>query len=140
MSNQERKQKTLQKFNIIMAIVMMLALFLFANSSILFSQTFKEVNFPDGSIAGKESSVKLHINYRIYQISANVIKFDLPEVSFVKVGIYDKNKNLVRTYIYNNLQAGTYEININSANMEKGNYTCVLSAADVEESSQVIIE
>ncbi len=140
MSNYEKKQSTLQKFNIIVALAMMLALIILANSNILFSQSFKEVNFPDGSIAGKESSVKLHTNYRIYQSSNNVIKFDLPEVSFVKVGIYDGNKNLVRTYIYNNLQAGTYEININPANMEKGKYTCVLSAADVEESSLVIIE
>lgn len=139
MLNIERKENTLQKFNLIVAIAMMLGLIIFANSN-LFSQQFKEVNFPEGSIAGMESTVKLHTNYRIYQSSPNVIKFDLPEVSFVKVGIYDGNKNLVRTYIYNNLQAGTYEININPANMEKGKYTCVLSAADVEESSLVIIE
>ncbi len=140
MSKFEKKQNTLQKFNIVFAIAMMLALFIFANSNILFSQSFREVNFPDGSIAGMESIVKTHANYRIYQSSPNVIKFELPAVSYVKVGLYDSKKNLVRTYIYNNLQAGTYEININSANFEKGNYTCVLSAADVEESSLVIIE
>ena len=140
MSKLERKEKNLQKFNIIFAIAMMIALFVFANSSILFSQTFREVNFPDGSIAGAEGLVSINANYRIYQSSSNVIKFELPSVTYVNVGLYDSNKNLVRTYIYNNLQAGTYEININSANFEKGKYTCVLSAADVEESSQVIIE
>ncbi len=136
----EKKQNTSQKFNIITAFAMMLAFFIFANSNILFSQSFTEVNFPNGSIAGKENIINTNSSYKIYQTSPNVIKFDLPDVSFVKVGLYDSNKNLVRTYIYNNLQAGTYEININSANIEKGKYTCVLSTSDVEESSLVVIE
>lgn len=140
MSNFERKEASLRKFNIFLAMVMMLALFIFANSNILFSQSFREVNFPDGSIAGVERIVNTHSNYRIYQTSPNIIKFDLPEVSYVKIGMYNEKKNLVRTYIYNNLKAGTYEISINSANIEKGKYTCVLSTADVEESSQVVIE
>ena len=123
-----------------MAMAMLIALFLFANSSILFAQQFKEINFPDGSVAGMESKINTHTNYRIYQFSQNVIKFELPEVSFVKIGLYDTKNNLIRTYLYNNLQAGTYEININSANLDKGNYTCVLSSADVQESSKVIIE
>lgn len=136
----EKKQNTSQKFNIITAFAMMLAFFILANSNILFSQSFTEVNFPNGSIAGKENIINTNSSYKIYQTSPNVIKFDLPDVSFVKVGLYDSNKNLVRTYIYNNLQAGTYEININSANIEKGKYTCVLSTSDVEESSLVVIE
>ncbi len=140
MSSHELKNKRLQRFNIIMALALMAVLFIFANSNILFAQQFKEVNFPDGSIAGIESSINTHANYRIYQFSQNVIKFELPEVSFVKIGLYDDKNNLIRTYLYNNLQAGTYEININSANLDKGKYTCVLSSADVQESSKVIIE
>lgn len=140
MSSHELKNKRLQRFNIILALAMMAALFLFANSNILFAQQFKETAFPDGSVAGMESKINTHTNYRIYQFSQNVIKFELPEVSFVKIGLYDFKNNLIRTYLYNNLQAGIYEININSANLDKGNYTCVLSSADVQESSKVIIE
>ncbi|HMQ80025.1 MAG TPA: hypothetical protein PKE39_03315 [Ignavibacteria bacterium] len=136
----ELKNKRLQKFNIILAFAMMIALSIFANTNILFAQQFKEVNFPDGSVAGTESRINTNANYRIYQYSQNVIKFELPEVSFVKIGLYDNNNNLIRTYLYNNLKAGTYEININSTNLDKGNYTCVLSSADVQESSKVIIE
>ena len=133
----KRKQNALKKINIIAA---MIALFIFANSNILFSQTFKEVNFPDGSIAGVESIVKTNVNYKIYQSSQNVINFDLPEVAVVSIGLYDLNNNLVRTYIYNNLLAGSYEIKINPENLSKGNYTCVLSTDKVKESSRVIIE
>ncbi len=140
MSSYEKKGNRLQKVNIILAVAMMIALFVFANSGLLFAQQFKDVKFPDGSIAGMESRINTNINYRIYQASPNLIKFDLPAVSYVKIGLYDAKSNLVRTYIYNNLTAGTYEININSANLDKGSYTCVLSSADVQESSQVIIE
>lgn len=135
-----KNQKTSKKFNVILAISGMIALLFFMNTNTSYSQNFKEVNFPDGSMAGIESTVKLHTNYRIYQSSPNVIKFELPQVTYVKVGIYDVNHNLVRTYIYNNLLAGTYEISINAKNMESGKYTCVLSAGEVEESSQIIIE
>lgn len=140
MLSEELKNKRLQKFNIIVALAMMIALFTFANTNILFAQQFKDVSFPDGSVAGTESRINTNASYRIYQYSQNVIKFELPEVSFVKIGLYDNRNNLIRTYLYNNLKAGTYEININSANLDKGNYTCVLSSADVQESSKVIIE
>lgn len=141
MSGYEKKQNTLQKFNIFAAIVLLIALFLFANSGMLFSQTFKEVNFPEPSVKIAFSKLEAAgLNYRIYQSSASTIKFELPEVSFVKIGLYNSNRNLIRTYIYNNLQAGNYDINLNTANLEKGNYTCVLQTADVQESSQVIIE
>ncbi|MBE2226546.1 MAG: hypothetical protein IAE93_04365 [Ignavibacteria bacterium] len=140
MSNREMNNKRLQKFNIILAIAMMAALFVFANANILFAQQFREVNFPDGSIAGIESRITIEKEYRIYQASQNLIKFDLPAVSMVNIGLYDTSNNLVRTYIYNNLSAGTYELNINSENLGKGSFTCVLSAGSIRESSKLIID
>lgn len=58
-------------------------------------------------------------SYKIYQNSENIVKFEIPEASYVKIGVYDNNNNLVRTYIYNNLSAGVYEINFTSGNLEK---------------------
>jgi hypothetical protein len=140
MSKYELKNSRLQKFNIIMAIAMMLALFLFVNSNMLFAQEFKDVNFPDGSVAGLESKITVDKEYRIYQVSQNLIKFDLPSVSIVNISLYNESNGLVRTYIYNNLKAGTYEINISSVNLGRGNFTCVLSAGNVKESSKLIID
>lgn len=134
------KEKNLKKFNIIMAFVLLIILFFIANENILFSQQFKDIGFPDGSVAGMISkNTETHV-YRIYQSAPNVIKFDLPAVNFVKIGLYDSKSNLVRTYIYNNLNEGTYEITLNSSNLDKGIYTCVLFSAEAQESSQVIIE
>lgn len=117
-----------------------IALFLFLNSGVLFTQDFKDVNFPDGSVAGLESKLTIDKEYRIYQVSQNLIKFDLPSVSIVNISLYDESNALVRTYIYNNLKAGTYEINISSVNLGRGNFTCVLSTGNVKESSKLIID
>lgn len=140
MSNKERNNNRLQKFNIILALAMMAALFIFANTNILFAQQFREVNFPDGSVAGIENRVVIEKEYNIYQVSQNQIKFELPSSSYVNISVYDNSNNLVRTYIYNNLAAGTYEINISPENFGKGNFTCVLSAGDIKESSKLIID
>lgn len=77
---------------------------------------------------------------KIYQSSANVLKYEIPSESYVKIGIYDKSHNLVRTYIYNNLKAGTYELNFTSGNLVKGSYSCVLSSGGLNESSVFNIE
>lgn len=118
----------------------LIALFFFLNAGILFAQDFKDVNFPDGSIAGIESKITIDKEYRIYQVSENLIKFDLPSVSVVNISLYNESNSLVRTYIYNNLKAGTYEINISSVNLGRGNFTCVLSAGNIKESSKLIID
>ncbi|MEO8512894.1 MAG: hypothetical protein ABI543_05000 [Ignavibacteria bacterium] len=134
----QQKSKSLRSIRIFSFLAVVVCFI--SGTNTLYSQSFREVNFPDGSIAGMESIVNTHANYRIYQSAPNAIKFELPAVSLVRVGIYDSNKNLVRTYAYNNLKAGTYEISINSENIQKGKYTCVLSTADAEETSQVVIE
>lgn len=118
----------------------LIALFIFLIAGILFAQDFKDVNFPDGSIAGIESKITIDKEYRIYQVSENLIKFDLPSVSVVNISLYNESNSLVRTYIYNNLKAGTYEINISSVNLGRGNFTCVLSAGNIKESSKLIID
>jgi hypothetical protein len=141
MSRDERRQNSLQKFNIAFAVAMLIALFLFANSSILFSQTFQEVNFPEPSINVMSSKLEAaSTNFKIYQSAFNVIKIELPGKSNAKVSLYDSKSNLIRTYIYNDLPKGSFEINLNTANLQKGVYTGVLNISDVQESTQIIIE
>ena len=136
MTAMERKENRLQKFNIIFAIILMFVLFLFVNANFIFAQQYKEAGLNDPSIAGMISST----SYKIYQNSENIVKFEIPEASYVKIGVYDNNNNLVRTYIYNNLSAGIYEINFTSGNLEKGSYTCVLSSGSHQESTKIAID
>lgn len=132
----ERKENRLQKFNIAFAIILMFLLFLFMNSNLLFAQSYHEVGLNDPSVAGLSNN----IGYKIYQNSPNTVKFDIPEASYVNIGIYDGKNNLVRTYIYNNLPSGTYEINLSSGNLDKGTYTCVLTSGSHRESSKIAID
>lgn len=131
----EKKENRLQKFNITFALILMFLLFLFMNSSLLFAQNYQEAGLNDPSIAGISE-----VNYKIYQNSPNVVKFDIPHASYVKIGVYDVNNNLVRTYIYNNLPEGTYEINFSSGNLDKGTYTCVLNSGSHQESAKIAID
>lgn len=130
----ERKENRLQKFNIIFALILMAVLFLFVNSNLLFAQ--QEAGLNDPSIAGLVSNT----GFKIYQNSENKVKFEIPEASYVKIGVYDSKNNLVRTYIYNNLSEGVYEINFTSGNLEKGTYTCVLSSGSHQESTKIAID
>jgi hypothetical protein len=138
----EIKETRMQKFNILFAVILMVILFLVANSTFLFAQShndakFHEVGLNDPSIGGISNTAS---GFKIYQSSANSVKFDVPKSSSIKIGIYDNNNNLVRTYIYNNLNAGTYEINLSSGNLDKGTYTCVMNAGTEQESSKITID
>jgi hypothetical protein len=132
----------MNKINIIFIITAISSLL---SSNVLLAQNFHEVGLTDPTFAVtfvNTKSVNTSTDFKIYQLSANTIKFEVPAVNNLKIGLYDNYNNLVRSYIYNNLQAGSYEINFGSGNIKKGKYTCVMySSSGVEqESSQINIE
>lgn len=131
------KETKMQKSDIFLGFLI-IAVLLLANSSNILAQSH-EVGLHDPSIAGYTSNTT-ETGLKIYQNSKNVVKFEISEANFVKIGLYDSNTNLVRTYLYNNLTAGTYEINLSSGNLNKGVYTCVLNSGNGQESSKIIIE
>jgi|SRR4030095_3743784 len=133
------------KYKLGSIITVILPFILLLNTNIK-AQNFHEVGLTDQLISTTISTTKLFNNtsadFKIYQVSANTVKFEVPAVNNLKIGLYDNYNNLVRTYIYNNLKAGSYEINFGSGNIKKGKYTCVMySSSGVEqESSQINIE
>jgi hypothetical protein len=131
------KETKMQKSDIFLGFLI-IAVLLLANSSNIFAQSH-EVGLHDPSIAGYTSNAT-ETGLKIYQNSKNIVKFEISKANFVKIGIYDNNNNVVRTYLYNNLTAGTYEINLTSGNLSKGVYTCVLSSGSDQESSKLVIE
>jgi hypothetical protein len=105
------------------------------HSAPVFSQVTREVGLDD-----KTYTVSLyHNDVKIYQASQNIIKFEVPDVSYAKISIYDKNSSLIRTYLFNNLREGTYEISTSSGNFKKGTYNCVLQTEKIQESSVITI-
>jgi hypothetical protein len=114
------------------------------NIGITKAQSFHEVGLFETTTSIAVSKIlgnnSVSTKVKIYQSSSNIVKYDIPQMAYVKIGIYDKSNNLVRTYIYNNMQAGTYELNFTSGNLNKGMYTCVLNASGVSESAMFSIE
>jgi hypothetical protein len=106
----------------------------------LFSQSFHEAGLTDPSLTNATVLHDTGGDIRIYQNSSNIIKFDIPEVATLKVGLYNKYDYVVRTYIYNNLKAGTYEIRIDSGNLAAGVYNCVVTSPNNTQSSLVSIK
>jgi hypothetical protein len=108
------------------------------NSSHIYCQYNSEIGLEDRSFTANNLPV-LSDNIRIYQASENLIKFEVPDVNYAKISIYDKNSSLVRTYLFNNLREGTYEISTSSGNYKKGKYNCVLQTENFQESSIIQI-
>ena len=133
----ESRQK---KLNLLFAIFMILTLIIVLNSMKLFSQSYHEVGLTEPSLTNASVLHDTGGDIRIYQSGSNIIKFDIPEVASLKVGLYNKFDFVVRTYIYNNLKAGTYEIRINSGNLAAGVYNCVVTSPDNTQSSLVSIK
>lgn len=133
---------TLNQINF--TVIAVFSFFLLTATGNLSAQSFHEVGLTDPSITASKEYAKLEkkksADFKIYQVSSKIIKFEVPEVSNLKIALYDRNDNLVRTYIYNNLTAGAYEINIGSGNIKKGKYTCVMYSLFNQESSQIKVE
>ena len=123
------------RFSRIVLFTVMISAIFIVNSSPIFSQVNRE--------AGLEERTSLvflyHNDVKIYQASQSVIKFEVPDVNYAKISIYDKNSSLIRTYLFNNLREGTYEISTSSGNFKKGTYNCVLQTEKKQESSVITI-
>lgn len=133
----ESRQK---KLNLLFALFIILTLIIIFNTSKLFSQSYHEVGLTEPSLSNSSVLHDTGGDIKIYQNGNNIIKFDIPEVASLKVGLYNKFDYVVRTYIYNNLKAGTYEIRIDSGNLAAGVYNCVVTSPSNTQSSLVNIK
>lgn len=70
----------------------MIVFFLFVNSNLLFSKNYHEIGLNDPSITGVFFT-KSEAGNKICQTSAKLVKFDILEAAFLKIGIYNKKTN-----------------------------------------------
>jgi hypothetical protein len=67
------------------------------------------------------------------------IKFQIPEVEFVKLTIYDILGNEVRTIVDENKFAGTYEVGLDANDLSSGIYFYTLNAGKYFDSKKMIL-
>lgn len=121
------------------AISFILLLILYLSSAVLFSQNKPNANL----INTQKNNVKnftLESKVKIYQFSSSIIKFETPQINFAQIILYNSDNCIVRTYVFNNLKQGIYEINIKSENIKLGKYTCLLIADEYYDNTQVLIQ
>lgn len=146
MSNQEQKIKLISRINLAIGVIITLLLIFFMNSSV-FAQVIPNQKAILGGIAGIKSTPSekdFPLLYRVYESNTKphikTIKFDVPLSSQVKLFIEDKFGNVVKAFLYDNLQTGSYEINLIWANLDEGNYVCKFSAGDYKKTLNLISE
>ena len=83
--------------------------------------------------------------YRLYNNYPNPfnpttnIKFDLPGNTFVKLTIYDMRGSEVQEVINTRMNAGSYELSFNGANLSSGVYFYRLTAGNFVETKQMVL-
>ncbi len=146
MSNQEQKIKRISRIKALMCLIIVLMFTFFMSSSVI-AQVIPNNKVSIGENAGirsLESEKDAPLLYRVYAVKSKshikTIKFDVPINSQVKLFIEDKNGNVVKAFLYDNLNPGRYEIHFNSADLEKGDYVCRFSAGDFKKTFNLISE
>src|SRR5437016_2736314 len=115
-------------FLIILMFVLMLNTSFGQNSYVSYNKN-SELNYTNTHlVSGIPNDFKLYEN----PINSSSIKFDIPAISQVKMTVFDKKGGIVKGYLYDNIQPGTYELNV--SDLDNGNYTYTMSAGDYTQS------
>ncbi len=125
------KPDSSKSFNIAFALILMAALFFLVNSKLVFSQSAHEVGLTDNNIAavystdqsGTPMDIKVYQNYPNPFSTSTTIKFETAAFSNLKLAIYDQNGNLAKAYLFDNIQPGMHEVNIDGTDFPAGEYT-----------------
>jgi photosystem II stability/assembly factor-like uncharacterized protein len=67
------------------------------------------------------------------------IKFDIPEVSNVKLAVYDMQGKELTVLVNDRLIAGSYEVIFNGSDLPSGAYTCVLKAGKYSSAIKLVL-
>ena len=117
--------------NCSLAIVIIFVLTIFSTNSTLLAQNYASYN----DIKLTKSSVIVPKEFKLHEISINwdytkSLKFDIPNQTTASIMITDKNGNIIKGYLFENIYSGSYELNLGVGNYSPGNYTVTLSAGD----------
>lgn len=97
---------------------------------------------PDASPVEEETVVKDYVLYQNYPNPFNpstTIEYQIPELSFVTIKIYDLLGNEISTFINEEKLAGKYEVEFNASGLTSGVYFYQLRADSFVETKQMIL-
>ena len=129
-----------RKNNLLIFIYFIIFLMSFTLIQSIFAQNSIN-NYPTnaGIISNYYLASGIPTEYKLYENSVNAgsIRFDIPAISNIKITIYDKNKAIIKGFLYDNIQPGTHEISI--SDLDNGNYSYSMEAGNYKESYSMIV-
>jgi len=93
----------------------------------------------------KETQQEIPSCYKLYNIYPNpfnpfaVIKYEIPEESYVTIRIYDVTGRQVKLVENDLKQTGTYEMMFDGRNLSSGIYFCRIEAGSFHESKKIVL-
>jgi len=138
----EQNFKTKSKKNNIM---LFLYFVLFLMSFTLLQSVFAQNPLVSNTKISNTNLTNVHLidviptDFKLYEnsVNAQAIRFDIPEISNIKITIYDKKGGIVKGYLYDNIQPGTHELNV--ADLDNGNYTYTMISGDFSQSYNMLV-
>jgi len=101
--------------------------------------------FDSTSTSVVDQHISVPSNYLLYQNYPNpfnpntTIKYQIPDLSFVTLKIYDVLGNEIITLVNKETQAGSYEIDFNAKDLPSGIYFYKLQAGNIVETKQMVL-
>jgi hypothetical protein len=118
--------------------------------NIKYEQDGKFISFDvtRGKITPQLPKVSKKSDYEAYSLSQNypnpfnpltLIRFDLPNTSWVSISIYNLAGELVRKLLYERLDAGHHEVKFDATNLTSGVYVCVFQANGFKDTKKMLL-
>jgi len=129
MKNQTSISKTGSFITIAFMIVLLVLILSNVNSAFGQSTTLAGSNNQNIAVlyvsdpSNPSPDIIVYQNYPNPFTMSTVIKFETTTSLQVKLAIYDQNSNLVKAYIYDNLQPGLHEVSLDGNGLTPGEYT-----------------
>ncbi|MBE2218357.1 MAG: immune inhibitor A [Ignavibacteria bacterium] len=106
---------------------------------------FRVVNYTDGPVGITQSGNEVPLRFGLSQNYPNPfnpatkIKFDLARSTFVKISVYDVAGREISVPVYQNMSAGSYEMEYDAGNLPSGVYFYRIEAAEFTSIKKMVL-
>jgi hypothetical protein len=99
----------------------------------------------DTVVTDVEDEIRIPLSYKLYQNFSNpfnpttTIQYQIPELSFVTLNVFNLLGEEIKTLVNNEKTAGSYQIKFNATNLPSGIYFYRLQAGDYVETKKMVL-
>lgn len=124
----------MKKNNITFIIFLILIIALLMNVHLFAQNNTYVASYTGTTVKEVPAEFKVYQNFPNPCFNSTTIKFDIASQSDAKLVIYDANGNVVKSYLYNNIKPGSYQLEIDATYFNKGEYSYTFTTAEYTQS------